>query len=116
MDPIFYIRGKSVTLTDHPARSATHREQFIASPKSAPVTVAASRCRHWLFVTLLIFLVACERPETEKTETADKPESAPAAKATANDSAAGPRFQAPGRVSAEKLRLATRRRAYREAF
>jgi Do/DeqQ family serine protease len=91
MDPIFYIRGKSVTLTDHPARSATHREQFIASPKSAPVTVAASRCRHWLFVTLLIFLVACERPETEKTETADKPESAPAAKATANDSAAVPR-------------------------
>ena len=89
MEANFNIRSKTFsTFVAYDARSAGNVARFIRNPAS--VSVTASRCRHWLFVTLFIFLVACERPETKKTETAERPESAPAP-TTANNTAAVPR-------------------------
>jgi Do/DeqQ family serine protease len=90
MEANLNIRCKTFsTFVAYDARSAGNVARLIRNPES--VSVAASRCRHWLFVTLFIFLVACERPETKKTETPERPEFAPAPKATANDTVAVPR-------------------------
>ena len=88
MEPILHICYKSVSsITGYSARTAWTVERLVSL---APVRTAAGRCKYLLFVSLLILLAACQKPEPERTEKAPSP-SEPAAKASANESVAMPR-------------------------
>jgi S1-C subfamily serine protease len=88
MEPILHNRYKSVgSITGYSARTAWTVERLVSL---APVRTAAGRCKYWLFLSLLVFLAACQKPEPERTEKAPSP-SEPAAKAPANESVAMPR-------------------------